>query len=95
MSKKRTDLDYSKYEHQLKGKMFHLLLEVKDPLTDKIRFASFYDKGQYSGANGNPVFFNGEIFLEALDYDIVYPKVYVRDAVPLLFKYQLQRYKIH
>jgi len=62
------------------GVMYHLLVLTKT----EVKFASSHNKPKYAGLNGNPIFiFDNEVH-EAIDYVIVYPKLYVTTSMRLV-----------
>lgn len=84
------DLDYIKYESQY-GVMYHLLLDRIGTNTG-VRFVNGDDPNpKFITVCGKPVFFNWDKeYCIALDYTIIFPKLYVKKAV-LLTKYEIKR----
>jgi hypothetical protein len=75
--------DYKKLENQY-GKMYHLLL---DKVTEEsgVRFVHGTDYPKFAGVEYNPIFFDeNKNFRVAVDYIIVYPKIYVRTSIPVV-----------
>ena len=94
-AKKQQDLNYSSYSKEY-GDMFHLILDVEDFKTKGIRFCSLHDKGKYLTLNEYPVFYtHTQGFLVAIDYTIVYPKIYVKTSKAIIDIHGLKRSYIH
>lgn len=78
--------------------MFHLLLNLNKSIDDtNIRFVGSHDFPKFAAIEGHPVFFdNDKNFKLATDFTIVYPKVYIRESIPLETKFlPLERGYIH
>jgi len=82
MSKKKNeDLPFADYQDQF-GKMYHLTLYVKNA-PEQLRFVH-YSNQRYTTYNGYPIFYSeNKEFCMALDYTIVFPKIYVRRYRPI------------
>ena len=80
--KPEKELDYGSYQ-PIYGDIYHLLrYSTKTP--DQIRFVTYFERPRFAGVNGNPIFFSdNQQFRVAIDYTIIYPKVYVKKSVPL------------
>ena len=66
------------------GVMYHLLIDRINSVNG-IKYVKEADKGKYSSISLGPIFFNwNQEFHIALDYTIVYPKIYVKSSVQLL-----------
>jgi len=81
------ELDYGSYQSQY-GTMYHLLLDRLGS-AEGVRFVNGEDcNPKFLTVGGNPVFFNWDKeFCVALDYTVIFPKVYVRKSV-LLSKHE-------
>ena len=78
--------DFRAYESEY-GQMFHLLLTTDGTVSekDKVKFVSDHHHPKFSSVEGYPIFFDHDKeFRLAVDYVIMYPKVYVRTSIPLL-----------
>jgi hypothetical protein len=75
-------MDYTLYE-KMYGNMYHLLLNRVG--TDKgIKYVRSNKSFGYLSVDNFPIFFNmHKEFCVALDYTIIYPKIYVAQSVKL------------
>lgn len=72
-----TELDYRSYEKEY-GEMFHLVLDRIDT-NGQLKFVADKDYPKYATVDNNPLFLNFDKELcIAVEYTIIYPKVYVK-----------------
>ena len=92
MAKRKTKkLDYISLEPQY-GAMYHLVLDRPTDADESVRYVSDDDKPMYATVQGNPIFFNWDKeFRVALDYTIIYPKIYVKESEPYTLRTKLER----
>ena len=78
--------DYKKLEEKL-GTMYHLLLNRFDEATT-IKFCADAHYPKFATIHDQPVFFDHDKnFMLAIDYTIIYPKIYVKHAIPFKQEY--------
>lgn len=71
--------------------MYHLLLDRKYQ-EDRVKYVSDKDYPKYATVNGEPVFFNfDKEFRIAIEYTIIYPKIYVKKSKPYRIKDKIKR----
>lgn len=79
----RQEVDDFKAYEELYGDMYHLLLNKLDEGT-RIKFVSDSNYPAFATLLGNPVFFDfDKKFRMAIDYTIIYPKIYVKKSIPV------------
>ena len=89
--RRKKPLDYTEYTKDF-GTMYHLVLDVESFDKKSIRFCSAHDKDKFLTINDFPIFFTPvDGFLMAIDYTIVYPKIYVRSYKPISDTYGMKR----
>ena len=72
-------LDYKEFEEDF-GDMYHLVID-RINTDDGVRFVHDGDGGRYASIDGAPVFFGeDQEFHVALEYTIIYPKIYILDS---------------
>lgn len=65
------------------GTMFHLLIDKQTE--EGIKFVSDHNYPKFASIDSNPIYFDDhKNFRIATDFTIIYPKVYVRDSIPLI-----------
>jgi hypothetical protein len=75
--------DYRELETDY-GKMYHLLLDLHGA-KGGIRFVASHDHPKFASIEYHPVFFDeNKNFRIATDFIIVYPKIYVRQSIPVV-----------
>lgn len=76
------DFNYRELEEKY-GKMYHLLLPKANK--DKgVKFVSDHNHPKFASIDSKPIFFNDDKeFCLALNYVIIYPKVYVIKSIKL------------
>jgi hypothetical protein len=76
-------MDFRSYE-QIYGKMYHLLLDRKGK-DNGVRFVADHDYPKFASYEYHPVFFDDDKnFRIATDFTIIYPKIYVRESIPVV-----------
>lgn len=79
------ELDFLLYEKAF-GTMYHLLIDKSSK--DGVRFVNDTDNKTYATVNGSPVFFNWDKeFRIAIEFTIMFPKIYVKKSIPYLKSY--------
>ena len=95
MSKKLPQLSYIDYQKDY-GRIFHLILDVNDFDDSTIKFCAYHNKGKFLSINDFPIFYTASHgFLMAIDYTIIYPKIYVKKYKEFDYKTKLKRSYIH
>jgi hypothetical protein len=91
----REEIDYPALQKDY-GTMYHLILDSLDK-GGSIRYASVVQYPKYATINGHPVFYLplDKQFFIALDYTIVYPKIYVRKYMEVESLNGLKRSYLH
>ena len=88
------ELDYRSFEKEF-GEMFHLVLDRIDT-NGQLKFVADKDYPKYATVDNQPIFLNFDKELcTAVDYTIVYPKVYVKKYRRLKTKEGITRSYLH